>query len=260
MSESLSDGLSNGERAPADEWWRLAFRRRYLELYAHRDLAAARTEVDFLAAQGLLVGRVLDLCCGQGRHALAMAERGVDVRGLDWSQDLLDRAGELDAAGLLRGRLSQGDARQLPFATGDFDSVVQLFTSFGYFDRQGDLTVASEVARVLRASGCWTLDLANPELLRRALVPSSTREHAGARIEERRALLEGGSVVEKEVRWIEPDGLEERWTERVRLWTAAELAGPLRSFGLRLERRLGGFAGEPFGPDAPRQILVWRRE
>jgi SAM-dependent methyltransferase len=242
------------------DWWRKAFRRRYLELYAHRDLAAARAEVAFLAAEGLVAGRVLDLCCGQGRHALAMAERGVDVRGLDWSQELLDRAGELDQAGLLRGRLSQGDARALPFAAGEFDGVVQLFTSFGYFDRQGDLTVAAEVARVLRPGGAWTLDLANPDLLRRALVPHSTREHAGARIEERRELLEGGSVVRKHVRWIEPSGVEDAWTERVRLWTADDLEAPLRALGLRLERRLGGFAGEPFGPEAPRQILVWRRD
>jgi hypothetical protein len=122
------------------------------------------------------------------------------------------------------------------------------------------LTVAAEVARVLRPGGAWTLDLANPDLLRRALVPHSTREHAGARIEERRELLEGGSVVQKHVRWIEPSGVEDAWTERVRLWTAGDLEAPLRALGLRLERRLGGFAGEPFGPEAPRQILVWRRD
>lgn len=242
------------------EWWQEAFRADYLRLYAHRDLASARAEAAFLASRGLLGARVLDLCCGQGRHSLAIAELGRDVRGLDWSQELIDRAPLLDAGGLLRGRLVQGDARSLPWPASSFDTVVQLFTSFGYFDRQGDLTVACEVSRVLAAGGLWVLDLANPSLVRRTLVPRSDREQDGFRLEETRTLEEDGAVVAKLVACTAPDGRVRTWSERVRLWTAEELAAPLRDVGLVLEARLGGFGGEPWGADSPRQLLAWRRQ
>ena len=241
------------------EWWQEAFRADYLRLYAHRDLASARAEIAFLDRLGLLGGRVLDLCCGQGRHSLAIAELGRDVRGLDWSQELLDRAPALDAQGLLRGRLVQGDARALPFAAEGFDTVVQLFTSFGYFDRQGDLTVVAEVARVLAPGGAWVLDLANPALVRRTLVPRSRREEAGLSMVETRTLEEDGALVCKRVECVAADGSARTWSERVRLWTAEDLAEPLRERGLVLEARLGGYGGEPWGPEAPRQLLVWRK-
>jgi ubiquinone/menaquinone biosynthesis C-methylase UbiE len=241
-------------------WWQRAFRADYLQLYAHRDVASAREEVAYLAARGWLGQRVLDLCCGQGRHSLALAERGHAVQGLDWSQDLLDRASLLDTTGLLRGRLRQGDARSLPYAERSFDTVVQLFTSFGYFDRQGDLTVLAEVARVLDGDGLWVLDLINPALLRRTLVPHSVRTHEGIQIEETRALVEEGQAVRKDIRYTDPAGREQQWTEQVRLWTAEELIEPARRAGLTLEARVGGFRGEPWGPDAPRQLLVWRKD
>ena len=137
--------------------------------------------------------------------------------------------------------------------------MLQLFTSFGYFDRQGDLTVAAEVARVLAPGGAWVLDLANPALVRRTLVPRSERVQDGLRLVETRTLEEDGAYVCKRVECVAADGRVRTWSERVRLWTAEELAAPLHAAGLVLEARLGGFGGENWAADAPRQLLVWRR-
>ena len=89
-------------------WYVEAFRSDYREVYAHRNLAAAREEVRWLVEDVLAGARgvVLDDCCGFGRHGVAMSERGLDVVGIDLSFDLLRGARELeeesDAAALLQ--------------------------------------------------------------------------------------------------------------------------------------------------------------
>src|SRR5438093_502956 len=98
-------------------WYDAAFEGGYVEVYPHRDLAAARAEVAGLVARGVGSngGRVLDLGCGFGRHVLALRERGLDAFGLDRSLALLRRA-----APSLAGRLARGDSRALPLRAGAF--------------------------------------------------------------------------------------------------------------------------------------------
>src|SRR5688572_25777829 len=83
--------------APAPQascWYEEAFRSDYRCVYAYCDLDAARNEVRFLIQMGVR-GCVLDLCCGFGRHSLAMAEQGLDVVGFDFSEELLREGLEL---------------------------------------------------------------------------------------------------------------------------------------------------------------------
>jgi ubiquinone/menaquinone biosynthesis C-methylase UbiE len=134
-------------------WYEEAFRADYLRVYPHRDLDSARPEVAFLLERGVR-GRVLDLCCGFGRHALLLAQSGASVVGLDLSLELLSAARELPGfERALAGRLVHADASRLPFRDASFDSLVNLFSSFGYLDADGDARMLSEIARTLRAGG-----------------------------------------------------------------------------------------------------------
>src|SRR5262245_46593945 len=109
----------------AAPWYVEAFRADYLEVYKHRDEAAAAREVR--GALSLLRhdrprGRLLDLAAGAGRHALAFRAERCHVTCLDLSDDLT-RA----AAG--RGlRTVRGDMRALPFRDWAFDSIACLFS------------------------------------------------------------------------------------------------------------------------------------
>jgi SAM-dependent methyltransferase len=85
--------------------------------------------------------RVLDLCCGTGVVAAAMAARGALVTGLDFSAAMLEQA-RLRHPGL---RFDEGDAEALPFADGSFDAVV---SNFGIHHVPG--AALAEVKRVLR--------------------------------------------------------------------------------------------------------------
>ena len=97
-------------------WWESWFGEEYLDLYPHRDLAAARREAAFaLAHLPSPHGPVLDLCCGTGRHSIPLAEAGVPPVGLDYSAPLLDLARRRDHHTLL----VRGDMRSLPFQDAD---------------------------------------------------------------------------------------------------------------------------------------------
>lgn len=239
-------------------WYVEAFRGDYREVYSHRDPEAARREVDWLLSLGL-EGRLLDLCCGFGRHSVALARAGRTVFGLDLSADLLGGARELESAELLAGRLMRGDARQLPFLEASFGGVLNLFSSFGYFGDSGDEAVACEIARVLVPGGLAVFDLMNPERIRSRLVPESEKEQNGIRILERRSLEEGGRRVVKEVRLELPGGRSRAWREDVRLYEPAEIRALLARVSLEPIRSFGGFSDTPFGPDAERQLVVARR-
>lgn len=243
----------------SEPWYVAAFGADYPSVYPHRDLASAREEVAHLVAAGLR-GRVLDLCCGFGRHALALLEAGVDVLGVDLSPELLARAAELPGGQRLAGRLVRGDARAVPCAGDAFDGVVVLFSSFGYFGAEGDARMLDEVARLVRPGGLCVLDLMNPARVRATLVPSSSREVQAGRLEERRALVDGGRRVTKEVRLVAPDGGERRWREDVRMYEPAEVRELVAARGLAWLRVEGGFDGAPFGESSDRQLVFLRRE
>ena len=240
----------------AEPWFVEAFRSAYLEVYPHRDLEAARLEARFLVERGVR-GRVLDLCCGFGRHCAALRELGVEAFGLDLSRELLGRARA--QAGGLEGRLICGDARAIPFANACLDSVVSLFSSFGYFGEAGDRSVLRQAGRVLRAGGLVVLDLMNPSQVRSTLVAHSVTERDGIAIEERRSLSDGGRRVQKEVELRARDGSTTSWREDVRLYEASELVPLLSDAGLDLRAQYGDFAGSHLSAASPRQILVASR-
>jgi SAM-dependent methyltransferase len=235
-------------------WFVDAFRAEYLQVYAHRDLESARNEVDYLIAHGVR-GRVLDLCCGFGRHTLALRERGIDAFGVDLSHDLLVHARTLPRAELLRGRLARADVRRVPFTDRSLDAVAMLFSSFGYFDDGGNRAVIAEIARIARPGARVVLDLMNPSQVRTELVARSEREVRGALLEERRHIDEHTRRVVKDVRLIVPGGRERAWRESVRIYDESEIRDLLLAHGLTLRAVHGDFDATPFASSSPRMIV-----
>src|SRR5262245_5505884 len=117
----------------------------------------ARTEAQVDAIVSLMRleagALVLDLCCGVGRHAIALARRGCRVTGVDRTVAYLDQARERARAAGVEVELVRSDMRAFVRAEA-FDAAVNLFTSFGYFDDPlDDLRVARNVAASVRPGG-----------------------------------------------------------------------------------------------------------
>jgi SAM-dependent methyltransferase len=202
---------------------------------------------------------VLDLCCGYGRHTLALHELGCDVCGLDLSAELLAQARRTPELAPIRDVLVRGDARVLPFRTASFDSVVVLFSSFGYFEPDGDARMLDEIVRVLAPAGRVVLDLMNPARVRAGLVPHSRTQRGALAIDERRRLEAGGTRVVKEVEVVDADGRARRWVERVHLYDPPAIESLLASRGLRRRASHGDFDGAPLSADSPRQLVLAER-
>src|SRR5215211_3125925 len=138
------------------EWWKSYFDDQYLLEYEPLfSLERDRHEVArLLDVMGLPSGaKLLDVPCGQGRHAHLLAEAGFNVDGLDYSPDLLALARRRGTGKALR--YTRGDMRKLPRRwSGRFDAVLNLFTSFGFFaEPADDARVLAEFARVLAPGG-----------------------------------------------------------------------------------------------------------
>lgn len=232
-------------------WWTEAFRRPYLECYAHRDDASAEREAAFVASLLSLApgARLLDAGCGAGRHVRAFARRGAFVVGADLSRELLAAA---RAAG--DARLVAADVRRLPFKDAAFAHVVSLFTSFGYFDDAGDRAHLGELRRVLVRGGTFVIDFLNPPRVIGTLSPETTRTVGRLEIRERRFVR--GERVEKEVEVTDGDGATRRWTESVRLYGRDELTSLLASAGLVVTSTHGDLAGGPWSETSERLVLA----
>jgi SAM-dependent methyltransferase len=115
-------------------------------------------EIAFLARHLLQPAyrRVLDLCCGLGRHAILLAARGYQVTGLDRSADALAEARRRHHAGVA---WVEGDMRDLAALPGPFDAVLNLWQSFGYFDAATNTAVLRQIHAALRPGGRFVLDI-----------------------------------------------------------------------------------------------------
>jgi SAM-dependent methyltransferase len=96
--------------------------------------------------------RVLDVGCGPGRHAHAMAARGIEVVGVDISQQFVDIATERTRDGMPVS-FRRVDARHLRF-DGEFDAAISLCQgAFGLVAPGDDVDVLAGIARALRPDG-----------------------------------------------------------------------------------------------------------
>lgn len=194
---------------------------------------------------------MLDVGCGAGRHARALAAAGARPVGLDLSRALLRRAREAGVP------LVRADMRRLPVRSRSMDLAVNLFTSFGYFERDEDhAQVLLGIADTLCAGGWFAMDFLNSDTVRQGLVPTEEQALGGGLVRITRELSDGGRRVLKTI--TVPDG--RRFVERVRLFQAEELVAMLLAAGLVVRGRYGDYDGGPLRSGAPRTILLSRRE
>jgi SAM-dependent methyltransferase len=236
-------------------WYTDFFDEDYLRIFLPV-LPDERTAAEVNAAVELLGlgpgARLLDLCCGQGRHAVPLAQLGYRVTGLDRSRRLLDRAAGLAAGRGQRLGLVQADMRRLPFADASFDAVINLFNAFGYLeDDQQDELVLHEVARVLAPGGRFLQELANREALVRGWHDSEVvRTDGGLVVLQERTLDLRTSRDLTSYTLLHPDGRRTTLEHAIRLYTLTELAAMLERAGLELLEVAGGLDGGPLELDS----------
>src|SRR6266478_350484 len=154
------------------EWFTSFFDAAYVaQLREEKPPAQTRREVDFLlrALRPAPGARILDVPCGYGRHAAALARRGFRVVGVDLSRAMIAEARRRFAE---RPRLTfvRGDMRKIAYR-GEFDAVINLYTSFGYFTPAQNRAVLRRLAPRRSPGPGLRRDAAAPPVVPRGLNP-----------------------------------------------------------------------------------------
>ena len=142
----------------------------YHILYKHRDDNEARYFIDNLCTflKHSEKSSLLDLGCGKGRHSIYLSEKGFDTTGVDLSKQSIAHAMNFEKENL---SFFVHDMR-LPFRINYFDVVMNLFTSFGYFESENDnIKTLHSVASSLKKGGHLIIDFLNAEKSEMELVP-----------------------------------------------------------------------------------------
>ena len=171
--------VSDLERHLPSDWWRTLFNAVYLQTdgdVVENDGNTAKDVELLIRAAGLEPNdRVLDLCCGQGRHTIELARRGFrHVTGVDRSRYLVRLARKRARGAGVQASFHEGDARKFRLPEASFNCAALMGNSFGYIDREeDDVAVLAQVRRVLKPNGVLALDLVDGEWMRRNYEPRS---------------------------------------------------------------------------------------
>ncbi len=164
--------VSDLERHLPSDWWKSLFTSLYLKTdgdVVENDANTIR-DIDRLIKVAAIEpnDRILDLCCGQGRHCLELARRGFKfITGVDRSRYLVRLARKRGKASGLNVTFHEGDARRFRLPESSFHCVTLMGNSFGYFEREeDDLAVLRSVMRVLRGTGTLVLDITDGDWMR----------------------------------------------------------------------------------------------
>jgi SAM-dependent methyltransferase len=144
-------------------------------------------EIGFLVdALELAPGRrVLDVGCGPGRHALALARRGIDVVGVDLSEDFVALARDAAAAEKLPARFEVGDVRELAAGTG-YDAVLCLCQGgFGLLGGRDEARAFERIAAAVGPGGRLALTAFSAAFAVRFLEDGETFDPATGVLHER---------------------------------------------------------------------------
>jgi len=167
------------EQEQKSEWFEDWFNTPYYHiLYKNRNYEEAEFFMRNLVAylQITPAHKVLDLACGKGRHAIFLNKLGLDVTGADLSPNSIAEAGKSENKRL---HFLVHDMREaIPGA--HFDFIVNLFTSFGYFDTQEDnQQVLNAIHQMLVPGGKLVIDFFNVEKVVRNMVPAEHKNIEG---------------------------------------------------------------------------------
>jgi SAM-dependent methyltransferase len=229
-------------------------------MFSAERYAAAKTEVE--SAVKLLSlkpgAKVLDLCCGPARHALELARRGYKVTGVDRTRIYLERAKKSAQDQDLKIEFIQEDMRRFvrPAA---FDAVINLFTSFGFFEAEADnRQVLDNIYRSLKPGGSALFDTVSREIVKRDFKERDWVESGDGLLLEQR-------FVDKAWRWFEPrwiiikDGKKKEFRWKIRLYSGDELRALLQKAGFKEVKLHGSLAGLPYDRKAKRLVAVARK-
>jgi len=257
------------------QWWETLFDEKYLKTYVDT-VTPELTKQQIPALLKILRpkkdAKILDLACGHGRHSIELAKRGYKVTGIDFSKHFIDVAKKDAKERDAEVNFICDDMRNLSFVN-KFDFVINMFTSFGYFDDENDNElVLRKISRALKPNGKFLIEINNfVGQLARALREGKFEKKTGFLTIVKKDKLSNGLIVTTKdefnpvtMRWAmtrtwKENSKTKNYKTNVRIFSPAELGSMMKRNGLLVEKIWGDLQGSPLGIDSRRLVVLARK-
>jgi SAM-dependent methyltransferase len=238
-------------------WFHTWFNSPYYHLlYSSRNNAEAELFIDNLCAflNPPANSKIVDIACGKGRHAIYLNKKGFDVTGTDLSYASIRFAKKFENQKL---QFFVHDMRNL-FYINYFDFAFNLFTSFGYFDKDADhINALKSFTKSLNKNGLLVLDYMNAEKIAQHLVPQEVKTVEGIVFNIERKITDG-----KIIKSIAFNAQQKQYafTEEVKDFRLADFAKFFYAAGLEISNTFGNYNLDPFvAAQSDRLIFICKK-
>lgn len=241
----------------ATEWYKNWFDSPFYHiLYKNRDYKEAEQFIDNLLAfiNPVRDSKILDIGCGRGRHSLYLSSKGFNVTGIDLSPSNIEFAKRFE-----NGKLSffVHDMRS-PFRENYFDIGVNLFTSFGYFEReQDDIDTLKSASLALTSKGVLVIDFMNSKKVVSELIKEEEKNVENISFKISRRIEEG--FVKKRIEFEEGDK-KYSFEEKVKPLELYDFKRYFKASGLKMVNLFGDYNLNEFSEKhSDRLIMICKK-
>ena len=234
------------------KWFQSWFDTTYYHiLYKHRDYKEAEVFIKNLVTYLNLDKNdsILDLACGKGRHSIFLNTLGYSVTGLDLSKNSIKHAKKHESSSL---NFEVHDMRAL--YTTKFEVVLNLFTSFGYFEEEVDNFKAIQTIKSsLKQNGIGVIDFMNSPFIIENLIAKNSYEDENVKFNLSRSFSDG--FIFKDIEVIDANETY-HFQEKVRAFTFQDFEMMLSKAGLHLLDCFGNYKLEPYNSKTSERLIL----
>lgn len=236
-----------------DSWYQKWFDTPYYHtLYENRNFNEAKLFIDsFLTYLRIDPNaKILDLACGKGRHSIYLNSKGFDVTGIDLSKKNITALQNLNSDTLY---FLRKDMREI-VGLNSFDLVLNLFTSFGYFESHHDnQLVINNIYKNLKPGGLTVIDFMNTNLIVPKLPVKESKLKGDIKFDIHK-FFENGMI--KKLISFNHDGEKFEFEEQVQAYELSDFKKFILHSGLELKHVFGDYQLNPFDPSSSERLVI----
>jgi SAM-dependent methyltransferase len=199
--------------------------------------------------------KILDLCCGPGRHSIEFAKKGYSVTGVDRTSTYIKKAQEQATSSGVKIDFIIEDMRKFR-KSNEFDVVLNLYTSFGYFaNPDDDKLVLNNIFSSLKNDGKLLIEMMGKEILARIFLERNWYKKGEVIYLEERKIEDGWGMISN--KWILiDDNKTKEYNFRHRIYSGVELSMLLRDIGFKSVKLYGDLKNSPYDNTATRLVAL----
>ncbi|MGY8989068.1 MAG: class I SAM-dependent methyltransferase [Flavobacteriales bacterium] len=239
------------------DWFSEWFDSKYYHiLYKNRNEKEAESFLENLSILEFFKknSKIIDIACGKGRHSFFLSELGYDVTGVDLSKNSIKHAQQFEKENL---KFDVADMRET-YKKNSFDVSLNLFTSFGYFNKkEDDFSAIKAMSENLKNDGILIIDFLNSKKVISNLIKTETKEINGIQFNISRKVKDGFIIKNIEVNHNEDKFY---FQEKVKALTKENFSELLTFAGLQIINTFGNYKLDKFNyQTSDRLILICKK-